>query len=284
MPDEATVEERSEFFSAKDGVRLFRRALVPETPRAAVLVLHGYADHGGRYLAVMRHLAARGFAAFALDYRGHGQAAGQRGHVDSFAQYHADLGQFLEAVTSETSGLKRFVLAHSHGALITLSYALAYPDAPIAGVVLSNPYLKLAFAPPAALAMVSRLLSVTLPSLAVKNHLHAEMLTRDAAVQRATEQDPLYGHTTTARWFIESNRAQTEVTLRPLEFRWPALVLLGNADPVALPETTRRFFANCGSPDKQLLTYDGFRHEILNEIGREHVYADIERWLVARIS
>jgi len=63
---------------------------------------------GGRYLEVMRHLAARRFAAFALDYRGHGQAAGQRGHVDSFAQYHADLGQFLEAVTSETSGLKRF--------------------------------------------------------------------------------------------------------------------------------------------------------------------------------
>jgi lysophospholipase len=117
----------------------------------------------------------------------------------------------------------------------------------------------------------------------VKNRLQAAMLTRDESIQRATERDPLYNQTATARWFIESKRAQVEVMLRAPEYRWPSLILLGGADPIAAGDASRAFFERAGSADKQLLTYEGFRHEILNEIGRERVFADIDTWLDARI-
>jgi len=283
MPGTRPFEETSGFFPAKDNLRLFRRSFVPPAPRAAVLVMHGYADHSGRYLEVMEHLARRGLAVHALDYRGHGQADGRRGHIDAFSEYLDDFELFLGRVTDETKGLKRFVLAHSHGGLILLAYALLHPDAPIAGAVLTDPYLKLAFAPPAALVAVSRLLSAAVPFLGVQNRLKAEMLTRDEAIQRATERDPLYNHTATPRWFVEHKRVQLEVLLRAPEYRWPSLVLLGAEDPIASPETTKAFFGRMGSKDKELIVYEGFRHEILNEIGRERVHADIDRWLDARI-
>jgi lysophospholipase len=282
MPDSSALEERHGFLPAKDNLRLFRRSLVPSAPRGAVLVVHGYADHSGRYLEVMGHLAARGFAAHALDYRGHGQADGRRGHIESFSQYLDDIDLFLGQVVEETKGLKRFFLAHSHGALIILSYALAHPNAAVAGAVLTDPYLKLAFAPPPVLVAISGLLSRVVPWFAVKNQLKAAMLTSDEAIQRATERDPLYNHTTTPRWFIESNRAQRNVLQRAPEYRWPSLILQGGADPVASPDATKGFFERSGSKDKELIVYEGFRHEIMNEVGRARVYEDIARWIEAR--
>jgi alpha-beta hydrolase superfamily lysophospholipase len=283
MPEAPAFEERSAFFPAKDNLRLFRRSFVPPGPRAAVIVLHGYADHSGRYLEVMGHLAGRRLSVHAMDYRGHGQADGRRGHVDSFSQYLDDFGLFLDLVAAETKGLRCFVLAHSHGALITLDYALSHPDAPIAGAVLTDPYLRLALTPPPVLVAISGLLSRTVPWFFVSNRLQAGMLTRDEAIQRATERDPLYNQVATARWFIQSKRAQLEVMLRAPEYHWPTLFLLGGADPIAAGDAGRSFFERAGSADKQLKTYDGFRHEILNEVGREQVYADIDAWLDARI-
>jgi len=133
------------------------------------------------------------------------------------------------------------------------------------------------------LVAISGLLSRIVPWFSVQNRLQATMLTRDELIQRATERDPLYNQTATARWFIESKRAQVEVMLRAPEYRWPSLILLGGADPIADGSAARAFFERAGSADKKLMTYDGFRHEILNEVGRERVYADIDSWLDARI-
>jgi len=115
MAEAPAFEQRSAFFPAKDNLRLFRRSFVPPSPRAAIVVLHGYADHSGRYLEVMGHLARRGLSVHALDYRGHGQADGRRGHIDSFSQYLDDLGLFLGLVAAETKGLPCFVLATAMG-------------------------------------------------------------------------------------------------------------------------------------------------------------------------
>jgi lysophospholipase len=274
--------ETDGFLPAKDNLRLYVRAIRPPSPRAVVLVLHGYADHSGRYLEVMRHLAEKGYAAHALDYRGHGQADGRRGHVYRFSEYLDDVDVFLGHVREKAEGRKLFVLAHSHGALIMLLYGINRRETGISGAVLTNPYLKLAFAPPRFLAMISGVLSKLIPFLHVKNELKAEMLTRDTAIQEATQADPLYNRNATPRWYTESNLAQLEVKLRAREYLWPTLLLLGTADPVAAADASREIFSRLGSKDKELFDYEGFRHELLNEVGRERVYADVTRWLEAR--
>src|SRR5688572_22887681 len=106
------------FFSAKDNLRLFWESDVPDAPKAVVGVVHGYADHCGRFRGVIDYLVAAGFAVHAFDYRGHGQSGGRRGHVDHFDQYLDDLALFWNRVVAAAEGRKTVLLAHSHGGLI----------------------------------------------------------------------------------------------------------------------------------------------------------------------
>src|SRR5947207_15697829 len=72
-------------FETIDGLTLYEQAWLPEgTPRAVVVIVHGYAEHSGRYQHVGEALAARGYAVETLDLRGHGRSTGDRAIVRSF--------------------------------------------------------------------------------------------------------------------------------------------------------------------------------------------------------
>ncbi len=277
------VQEVAGFLPAPGGRRLYLRELRPPEPRAELVIVPGSADHGGRYAELRRFLAGKGYAVHALDLRGHGRADGRRGHCDRFADYLDDLGVGLASLQARAEGRKLFAIGHSHGGLVVLEYLLQRGGGPLAGVVLSDPYLELAFAPPRALVLLSGLLSALVPWLPVKHSLKAEMLTRDERIQRETLADPLYNRRTTPRWFVESNRAKRDVRQRAHEIRHPLLLLLGTDDPVAAPAASRELFAHLASPDKKLIEYPGFRHEVFHELGREQAFADVAHWLAERI-
>ena len=286
MADPAPVVfvEQSGFLNAPDNLRLYWRSFVPYRPRGVVALVHGYADHSGRYLPTLRHLAGLGFAAHAFDYRGHGQSDGRRGHCDHFSDYLGDLDAFLQKVRAESKDQKLFLLAHSHGALLAARYALDHPVLPdFGGAVLTGAYLQLAFPPPKLKVLLGRVVGGVIPFLPVGLPLDSRMLTHDVEVQKATDHDPLYNRTTTPRWFDESNRTQQEVLARAGEIRWPLLVLHGGADPIAAPAAVRDFEARAGSADKKLVVYDGFLHEVLDEVGHERVWKDVADWIEARL-
>jgi alpha-beta hydrolase superfamily lysophospholipase len=75
------------FFSARDGVRLFWHTERAAAPAGHVAVVHGYAEHLGRYVEITRALTAAGYTVHLIDCRGHGQSGGKRAHVDAFKEY-----------------------------------------------------------------------------------------------------------------------------------------------------------------------------------------------------
>ncbi len=278
-PD-ASFEEG--FLTSRDGLRLYQRSLQPVDPKAHVAVVHGYGEHCGRYQEVMQKLSAAGFATHAFDYRGHGRSDGVRAHVDDFAHYLADVDVLVEHARAKAAGKKLFVLGHSLGGLILSNWLLGRRDG-VAGAVLSSPFMGLAFAPPAIKTAAAQVLTVLLPRLHMSNGLQYEQLTRDRAIQDATRQDPLYQKVTTPRWFTEASRAQKTALDRAGEISLPCLMLLGEADPIASPAAGRRLFAGIGSKDKTLKAYPGFLHEVLNEVGREEVQAEVVSWYAQRV-
>jgi alpha-beta hydrolase superfamily lysophospholipase len=271
------------FFTAKDHLRLYWTSDLPAAPRAHVALVHGYADHIGRYRPVTEALVAEGFGVHGFDYRGHGRADGRRGFCDKWPDYLDDLALYWERVRKAASGQKIFLLAHSHGALMAVHLLASGGLQGVSGAVLSAPYFKLAITPPTPKVLAARVVGKVVPWLPIPSELKIENLTRDPDIQRATSADPLYIRTVTPRWFIESTRAQVEAMALAIRVTAPIFILCGSADGVAAPAAARSFFETVGSADKKFKEYPGMRHEPLNELGREEVFRDISGWISAHL-
>lgn len=271
------------FFASRDGTRLFWRSERPDSePRAWIGVVHGYGDHSGRYLKPIEAFVKEGFGVLAFDYRGHGKADGARGDCGEWGDYLEDMKVFFARLVEAAQGKPVFLVAHSHGALIATHFLATAPPQ-LKGVVLSAPFYALAFEPPALKLLGARLIKGLLPGLKLSNELKPEQLSRDPAWQQETKNDPLYVDTTTPRWFFECQAAQRRLTGLGPQLGVPVLMLAGTADPIAAMPAARAFFETIGARDKTYKEYGDYRHEVMMEIGREQVWADISQWISAHL-
>ncbi len=111
------------------GDPLFVQSWSPDAAaRGAVVLLHGLAEHSGRYAELVARLVDRGLAVYALDHRGHGRSPGPRANVGRFAWLVADAATRLATVRAELPGRPVVLLGHSLGGAIALATALAHPD------------------------------------------------------------------------------------------------------------------------------------------------------------
>ncbi|WP_280422334.1 alpha/beta hydrolase [Nocardia carnea] len=274
--------ERGEFEHA--GRRLVRRSWVPGTPvRGAIVLVHGVAEHSGRYDYAGRTLAAAGFAVHALDHVGHGESArvGAPANLGSIDDAADKVAALLELVRAENPGVPLFVIGHSMGALITLYLATRAP-LDVAGVVVSAPPLLIDAGNP-----VQRLLAPVLtriaPNLGVLK-LDSSQISRDPDVVTAYDNDPLvFRGKLPARTATEILTAAGQVLDRLPQLRVPTLAMHGTADAIAAPASTDRIEQHAGTTDLTVRRYDGLFHEIFNEPERDQVLADVVTWLTARL-
>ncbi len=230
-------------FRASDGVELWAEdyPAARQPPRAAVLIVHGYAEHSGRYADVARRLAAAGYEVMGFDYRGHGRAGGARGHCDRFTDFVSDLQRAcarLEAATHQPIVL----LAQSHGGLVALR-ALVDPEQwklpGVVAAVLTAPFLGLKLPVPRWKVVVGRAASRLLPRLSMPNGLVASDFSHDPKSNAAWENDPLCLKIATARWFTEMSAAQALVAARAGRITVPTLWLVAGDDKVVVAPIRR---------------------------------------------
>jgi lysophospholipase len=271
-------------FPSRDGTRLYGEWHRPSgTPRGVALVVHGYADHGGRYVEVSQKLAGLGLAALAIDYRGHGRADGRRGHCESFVEYLDDLDAALARARHAVPSGPLLLVTHSHGGLVGLR-ALVDRRRParVDGIVLSSPFLGIGGASPPQLKMLAgKVASRILPALSMPNGLSVDDLTHDEEIKRVSRADNLRHDVATARWFTEMSTAQEFVLHNAQFLQVPSLWLVGAADPIVSVEATKRVYERAGG-DKRIKYYDGYFHEIFNEVGRALVFQDLTQWISSK--
>jgi lysophospholipase len=275
---------RSGPFDAADGTKLHGEWFpAAGTPRAGVLIVHGYADHGGRFGHVAKRLQGDGFSVLTFDYRGHGKAEGKRGHCAAFGEYLTDLHSAVAQLREGVGERPIAIVAHSHGALITLR-ALSEPGRTppgVAAVALSSPYLGLAMKVPAGKILAGRVMSRIWPSLALGNGIQSKDLTHDAQMIAAHDADPLVHKVATARWFTEATAAQEYVGAHADRVAVPTLWLVAGEDHLADPAVAKQVHAKAGG-EKKLHVYDKLFHELFNEVERERVLDDLTAWLSPR--
>jgi len=268
-------------FPGAGGLELAGRAWLPERPERAVLLVHGWAEHSGRYEHVGAWLAGRGCAVHAYDHRGHGLSAGPRGHLRRFDELLDDLECALARLRTAQPALPLFVVGHSMGGLVTAAFAaLRAPE--IAGAATSGAALAVADAPsPARLALL-RLAARVLPRLRLERPIRPEALSRDPEVGRAYAADPLVLRRMSLGFAAAFLGAQAATLAAAPRVAVPMLLLHGSDDPLCPVEGSRRFFAGLASRESALRVYPGLRHEILNEPEREAVLGDLLEWMQQR--
>jgi acylglycerol lipase len=246
-------------------------------------VVHGYGEHCGRYVRLAESLVAHGVTVHTMDLPGHGRSPGRRGHVGRFSEYVEATRALVCAVTGEHPAVPTFLLGHSMGGLVATLHAEA-GDERLAGLILSSPLIALGIPVSGAKIAAVKVLSGLTPALPIGNPLRATDLSRDSAVVAAYEADELNHHTATARWSAEALAAMRAAQADAPALRLPLLVQYAGADVITDPRATERLFAAAASADKTLLRYDGYRHEIHNELGCDVVGHDLVAWLDERLS
>lgn len=267
--------------STANGLRLHAHAWVAPSPMAVIAVVHGIAEHGGRYAWLAQRANARGIGLATVDLRGHGQSPGERSYVERFDDYLLDVDALWARAQELAAGGPLFLMGHSMGGAIALRWVRQRRPA-MAGLILSSAALKIGGDVPRLLIALAPLLSRWLPHMR-GTRLDPSLISRDPAQVAAYVDDPLVSLAapparTGAELLavMEANRgAAPGLTL-------PVYLFHGDADRLTDPDGSREIHAAWGGADKTLRIWPGSRHETLNDLEREAVAAALLDWTVAR--
>lgn len=269
-------------FEGAGGLRLHVQAWRPDgPPRAALAVVHGFGEHGGRYPGLVDELVGRGWAVHALDLRGHGRSPGRRGHVTAWREYREDVAAFLAHVRAgDAAGTPLFLYGHSLGGVIVLEYGL-HGAGGLGGVVASAPALVPTGVRGPRLEALARIMGRIWPSFTVRLPLRPADLYRRPG-DAARPRDPLLHDRLSARGAAEAMAAIAWTRAHAGEWRLPLLVVHGVADRLAGPEGSEAFVAAAragGAPDVELRLYPGGFHQLHDDVDAGAELVDVAGWL-----
>lgn len=281
---EATPAEKVRTVDGRE-LALYRWPCAAPT-RATVALLHGLAEHAGRYAALAERLNAAGIELVAIDLRGHGRSAGDRTWVKRFDEYLDDATALLVSASYPDRPL--FLMGHSMGGTIAALFAIERLAAfardvhPVAGLILSSPALVAGKDVPRWMLAASRIVSRLWPRYKAMK-IEPALLSRDSRIVEANRADPLVHHgAVPARTGAELLAAMARIERARGSLRLPVLVYHGTADKLTEPEGSRAFAAHVGASDRTLTLYEGAFHETMNDLGRERVIDALTQWILAR--
>ena len=261
-----------------ENISLFTEKNPVPNPKGAVVIVHGLAEHLGRYDYVVSRLNEAGYTTYRYDHRGHGRSDGERGYLEDFSIFIDDTDQIVDKARTENPDLPVFMLGHSMGGYITAAYGVKYPGR-LQGQILSGAAVIV-------LPIFEELRDVDFNSttrIMVPNGL-GHLICRDQAVVKDYAKDPLVLKEMTRKLLGEVFITGAEWLMAHMaDHSVPCLILHGGDDQIVTPEASQFMYTHSSATDKTLKIYDGLFHEILNENEKDTVLDDIRTWLDERL-
>jgi alpha-beta hydrolase superfamily lysophospholipase len=263
------IELVDAFLTGAEGRIYYRRWAADAAPVRIVQIVHGYAEHGGRYGHVAEALTARGAVVYAGDHLGHGRSDGERALITDFDHVVDDLHAIAGVAHREHPGLPLVLVGHSMGGLLAARFAQRWPDE-VAGVVFCGAVMgdwgwaRDVLARP------------ELPFIP----FDPEALSRDPAVGSDYAEDPLVYHGQYKRGLLEAevvalDRFQEDIGRLVM----PVLFLHGSDDPFVPYQRSLQAVRDMPVDDVTVYVYEGARHEVLNETNRDEVIEHLAGWV-----
>lgn len=280
-------------------------------PKAVLQIVHGIAEFIERYDGFAEFLTRRGFLVVAEDHMGHGQSIGSDGIQGYFRggwfSAVADSFHLLEMTKAEFPDLPYVLFGHSMGSFMARTILCKYPDSGIDAAILCGTGWQPAFALPAVIKIVEgecKKVGETNPSERLQKlvfggynkrveHPRTEFdwLTRDAGIVDDYIAHPLCGFTASAgllRDMLTGIRyIEQPKNLAAMDKALPVFFIAGGDDPVgSYGKGVRKAadaFRKAGMTDVSVHIYPLCRHELLNEINKEEIYADVQQWMTSHV-
>lgn len=298
-------------FKASDGKEIFTHKWLPEKnseTKAILQIGHGMAEHAERYHCFAELLNAHQIGVYANDHRGHRNSVGENGTPGYFADKNGwnvvvdDMKCLTDTIKENHPDIPVFLFGHSMGSLLSREYVFSHGKA-IHGLLLSatagDPgllgHIGILVAKMECLLKGRKAKSPLLDKLSFgqfnnafkPNRTAFDWLSRDPAEVDKYVNDPHCGNIFTAGFFrdlltgIKNINNQSNIDKVPKDL--PINLFCGADDPVG--ENTKGVkkviasYEKAGIKDLSYKFYEEGRHEMLNEINREEVSADIISWL-----
>ena len=267
-----------------DQLDLVWQSWTPASPRGVIVIIHGLAEHSGRYRETAEFLSANGWAVYICDLRAHGLSPNPpkagRVHVNRFEDYFMDVDALTGLAREKHGELPIYLLGHSMGGLISIRYSLEKPTG-LAGIIISSPALGThpEFKPPLLLKLMVSILSRLTPRLLVASDLDTQAISRDPAVVKAYIDDPLISQKISTRWYGEIMKSMKKAHKGAAALRMPMLLMQSGADRLVDPAAPGRWAQATPDGLVELVVWDGLYHEMFNEPEKDKVRARLLEWL-----
>lgn len=268
-----------------NGVDIYAQGWQPDgnaPVKAVVLIIHGLGEHSSRYEHVAAFFAKQGIATLSNDRVGHGKSGGKRGHVAKYAYLLDDIDQLQKEAAARYPGAPVFLYGHSMGGAIVLNYLLQHPKNSFKGVIATGPALRPAFQPSRFVVALGKVMRGIFPGFVQNNQLDITKISRDKAVVKNYQEDPL-NH---SRLSAEMGIGLLEWGQKALDtvgtIQTPLLLLHGGADGLTSPQATQEF-AKKAKGDVTLKIWDGLYHEIHNEPEKADVLQGMYEWMQSKL-
>ena len=268
-------------FESVGGLKIATRSWKTEgSPRAVMVLVHGFNAHSGYMIWPGEQFSANGFATYALDLRGRGKSEGERFYIESFSEYLSDVDGLVKIAREENPGLPVYMLGHSAGGVIASSYVFEH-QSEIAGLICESFALDVGL--PDVAGLVLKGISYITPHLHVFT-LKNEIFSRDPEAVAAMNIDPLIkDESQPATTSYQLVKAAHELREHMPNFKVPVFIIHGTDDKATRYQGSQDFYDTVGSSDKTLKLYEGHYHDLLNDIDKEIVMNDILAWLDERV-
>jgi alpha-beta hydrolase superfamily lysophospholipase len=239
-------------------------------PRGAVTVVHDAGEHGGRYLALARSLAERGWSVALPDLRGHGRSEGEVGHSAGIREVLRDLGDVQDHLAYRQPEAPRVLVGQGLGALQCLAFASDRPDG-IAALVLSAPILDPRFDVPETPTGLLKAFKKVRPTTPGRLGWQPGDLSGSEAERRARAEDPFVRDVITVGAAAAARELASTTRERAASLPMPTLVIRGTSDPIAT--------SALAGPALESVAFEGLRHDLFHETRSAEVVAAVADWL-----
>lgn len=250
------------------------------TPKAVVILVHGYGEHSWRYLGWAEKFVNAGYAFLSWDHQGHGLSDGQRGHIPSYSYFLDEVDLTIDKAAEFFPNVPIVLYGHSMGGNIAINYALSNRKS-IKYLIATSPWLRLA--KPASL-LVNSILGIFRALLPMMPFMAPVKPNDTSKIPDAVERyktDPLIHNRLTPSLYFSIKNAGEYAIANGSKLTMPFLLMHGDADRITSCQASEQLSQSCSNVE--FVKWPNQYHEMHNDTASNELFLKIEQWLDEKI-